>query len=160
MQERTHSGEELRVCAAQFARELRRRERAVLVTLSGELGAGKTTFVQGVAATLGISETVASPTFVIEKVYPIRDASRSNGAGEFGHRFERLVHIDAYRLKNAHELEVLGWSQIIADPANLILLEWPERVQKLIPEDAIQVRIDIEGDGRIISIDYGGKEKN
>ena len=155
MQERTHSGEELRASAAQFAGELRRRESAVLVTLSGELGAGKTTFVQWVAAALGVQETVASPTFVIEKVYELPP--------KYGHGvsiFRRLIHIDAYRLKNAHELEVLGWREIITDPANLILLEWPERVLELIPRDALRVFIDIKNDGRIISIDYGGKEKN
>ena len=149
MEKRTHSGEELRACAAQFARELRCGEAATLVALSGALGAGKTTFVQGVAAALGIGETVTSPTFVIEKVYELD-----------GQKWERLIHIDAYRLKNAHELEVLGWREIIADPANLILLEWPERVPELIPRDALRVFIDIENDGRIISIDYGGKEKN
>ena len=155
MQERTHSGEELRASAAQFAGELRRRESAVLVTLSGELGAGKTTFVQWVAAALGVQETVASPTFVIEKVYELPP--------KYGHGvsiFRRLIHIDAYRLKNAHELEVLGWREIITDPANLILLEWPERGLELIPRDALRVFIDIKNDGRIISVDYDSKEKN
>ena len=146
MEKRTHSGEELRACAAQFVRELRRGEAATLVALSGALGAGKTTFVQGVAAALGIGETVTSPTFVIEKVYELD-----------GQKWERLIHIDAYRLKNAHELEVLGWREIIADPANLILLEWPECVQTLIPDDTTHISFDIQGDERIISIDYGKK---
>ena len=149
MQERTDSGEQLKSLAQKYVHALSPRSRATIVALSGELGAGKTTFVQGVAATLGIRETVASPTFVIEKVYELG-----------GQKWERLIHIDAYRLKSAHELEVLGWKEITADSANLILLEWPERVPELIPRDALRVFIDIENDGRIISIDYGGKEKN
>ncbi|MEK7601141.1 MAG: tRNA (adenosine(37)-N6)-threonylcarbamoyltransferase complex ATPase subunit type 1 TsaE [Patescibacteria group bacterium] len=151
MQRRTHSGEQLKSFAQEYVRTLSPRSYATVVALSGELGAGKTTFVQGVAAALGVQETVASPTFVIEKVYEL---SRQ--------KWERLIHIDAYRLKSAHELEVLGWKEITEDPANLILLEWPERVEEAIPDEAIHIRIDIEGDGRIISIEHGKKdgEKN
>ena len=98
------------------------------------------------AKALGVTETVTSPTFVIEKIYPLT-----------GQKFQQLIHIDAYRLKEAHELEVLGWKELLADSGNLILLEWPERVAELIPEDAITVRIDIDGDERIITIN-GNRE--
>jgi tRNA threonylcarbamoyladenosine biosynthesis protein TsaE len=114
---------------------------ATVVTLSGELGAGKTTFAQGMARALGVEETVTSPTFVIEKIYQLENQ-----------KFARLVHIDAYRLKSAHELEVLGWKELLADPGNLIVLEWPEQVAEAIPADAIRIRFDIQGDERIISI--------
>src|SRR3989338_3931349 len=119
---------------------------ATVVTLSGELGAGKTTFAQGVAKALGVEETVSSPTFVIEKIYQLS-----------GQQFEKLIHIDAYRLKNGHELDVLGWKEIIAEPKNLIVLEWPERVAEVMPENTIKIRFDIEGDTRIITIN-GGEE--
>ncbi len=115
-------------------------ERATLVTLSGDLGAGKTTFVQGIAAVLGITETVTSPTFVIENVYALTDQ-----------KWKRLIHIDAYRLEKGSELEHLGWNEIVADPENLILLEWPEKVAEIIPEDAIKLRFDFDGEERIIS---------
>ena len=115
---------------------------ARLVTLSGELGAGKTTFAQAVAKALGVEETVTSPTFVIEKIYALQNQ-----------KFTRLVHMDAYRLKSAHELDVLGWKELLADEGNLILLEWPERVAELIPESAIRIRFDIQHDERIITID-------
>jgi tRNA threonylcarbamoyladenosine biosynthesis protein TsaE len=120
---------------------------ATLVTLSGDLGAGKTTFTQALARELGIETTVASPTFVIEKVYQLK-----------GQKWQRLIHIDAYRLRFAKELVVLGWEQLLADKDDLIVLEWPEKVPELIPETAVKVRIDIEGDGRIITID-GSEEK-
>ena len=115
---------------------------ATVITLSGELGAGKTTFVQEVARALGVSETVSSPTFVIEKIYELTDQ-----------KFSHLIHIDAYRLKDAEELKHLGWEEIAADAGNLICIEWPERVSELIPEGAIRVRFEIEGEGRIITID-------
>ncbi len=134
--------------AALFAEKLLPKENgATLVTLSGELGAGKTTFAQGVAAVLGVGETVTSPTFVIQKIYELE-----------GQKFSHLVHIDAYRLNGAHELEALGWKELLADSGNLILLEWPEHVAALIPEDAVRIRFDITGEGRIITIN--GEEKD
>ncbi len=107
----------------------------MVVALSGDLGAGKTTFVQHIAKALGVEETVASPTFVIEKIYALA-----------GQTFDRLVHIDAYRLDGAHELEKLGWQELLADPGNLILIEWPERVEAIIPADAIRLVLGILDD--------------
>lgn len=140
--------EELKAYAARFAQRISAQsDRAAVVTLSGELGAGKTTFAQALAKALSVEEDVTSPTFVIEKIYQLS-----------GQKFERLIHIDAYRLENPHELESLGWREIAADPANLIVLEWPERVLQLIPADAMSIRFDIAGDERTISIN--GKESN
>ncbi len=130
---------------------------ATVITLSGELGAGKTTWVQRMAEALGVKETVTSPTFVLEKVYPIRK-STSNGAGALeGHVFDRLIHIDAYRLNSVKELEALGWKDILSDSGNLVVLEWPERVPEAMPANAIRIRFDIVEDGRIITIDDKGK---
>ena len=116
--------------------------RARIVALSGDLGAGKTTFVQGIAKALGVEEAVTSPTFVIEKIYQLENQ-----------KFSRLIHVDAYRLKGAHDLEVLGWKELLDDPGNLIVLEWPEKVAAAIPADATRVHFEIKGEGRIISID-------
>ena len=150
---------DMQECVAEFLAGLSpRKDSAAVVTLSGELGAGKTTFVQGVAKALGVAESVTSPTFVLEKIYPVRDASRSNGAGALSRGFERLIHIDAYRLKGAHELEALGWKELLANAGNLIVLEWPERVAEAMPEDAVRIRFDIHGDERTISIN--GQEKD
>lgn len=143
----SHSGDELKKIAAEFAARLSPNPTgATLVALQGELGAGKTTFVQGVAKALGVEETVTSPTFVIEKIYKLE-----------GQQFTHLVHMDAYRLKGAHELELLAWKELIQDPGNLIVLEWPELIAEAIPEGAIRISFDIAGDGRIITIDGEGK---
>ena len=98
-------------------------DRATVVGLYGNLGAGKTTLTQSIARVLGISETVTSPTFVIEKIYELTDK-----------KFTHLIHIDAYRLEKSEELLHLGWQDIISDPHNLILIEWPERVADIMPE--------------------------
>lgn len=143
----SHSLDEFCGYARDFAHALSPRGGATIVALSGDLGAGKTTFVQVCARELGVGETVSSPTFVIEKIY-----------GLSNQKFARLIHIDAYRLKEARELEVLDWEEITQDPQNLIYIEWPERVPEAIPESAIRVRFDIDGDARIITIDDGKKD--
>jgi tRNA threonylcarbamoyladenosine biosynthesis protein TsaE len=102
---------------------------ATIVGLHGNLGSGKTTFTQAIAAELNITEQVTSPTFVVQKKYVIQDES-FRAAG-----FTHFIHIDAYRLEEASELEVIGWSSISADSHNLIFIEWPERVSQLLPQD-------------------------
>ena len=146
----TRSAEEMHKTAAEFALRLAPKEnRATVVTLAGVLGAGKTTFARGVARAYGIEEDVTSPTFVIEKIYPVKERRvASNEAGAF----ERLIHIDAYRLSGARELEALGWKELAQEPGNLIILEWPEQVLDAIPKDAVRVTIQFtDDDNRIIS---------
>lgn len=101
---------------------------AVVVALSGDLGSGKTTFTQSVAKILRVEETVTSPTFVIEKIYELTNQ-----------KFKHLIHIDAYRIEKSDELLHLGWNEIVSDPGNLILIEWPERVADIIPKNALKI---------------------
>ena len=115
---------ELEAEAARFVQTLSPRdEGATLVTLSGELGAGKTAFVKAVAKAFGIEEVVNSPTFVLEKIYQLPAPAA----------FKRLVHIDAYRLEKGSELAPLGFDELVRDRDNLIFLEWPERVKGALP---------------------------
>lgn len=120
---------------------------ATVVALSGELGAGKTTFAQAMASALGVRESVTSPTFVLEKIYPLEERA-----------FARLVHIDAYRLQSPDALKALGWGELLQDPSNLIVIEWPENVAHAIPPSAIHVRFDIVDGGRIITSDGERKD--
>ena len=131
--------------AAKILAEIKPYEkRATVVALAGDLGAGKTSFVQGLAAALGVIETVASPTFVIEKIYDLLA----------GQKFKRLIHIDAYRLAGGAELAKLGFADILADPANLIVIEWPERIADILPSEAKTIHFDfIDENTRAIS--YG-----
>jgi len=112
------------------------RSNAAVVALSGDLGAGKTTLVKTLAEALGLQESITSPTFVIEQIYDLpRDAM-----------FARLVHMDAYRLASASELTALGWQELVADPQNLIVVEWPEHVRERIPKDAVWVTMAVAGE--------------
>ena len=131
--------------AAAFARALvPRAEGATVVTLSGDLGAGKTTFVQAAASALGVQESVQSPTFVIMQIYDIA----ASGSG-----FARLIHIDVYRLEGLRDIEMLGWKELVADPRNLIFVEWPERIAGAVPIGAQKVTLTGDGDSRRITYD-------
>lgn len=103
-----------------------------VVCLYGELGAGKTRFVQGLAAGIGVDpSTVSSPTFVICHEY--RGASL------------RLAHIDAYRLHSVDELESIGWDELLAAPDTVIAIEWAARIAEALPANRLDVRMDHEG---------------
>ena len=101
---------------------------AMVITLSGDLGTGKTTLTQNIARELGVKEKVISPTFVIMKMYDLKNQ-----------KHKQLVHIDAYRLTSHNELTTLGFRQIISNPENLVLIEWPENVKELIPANAEKI---------------------
>src|SRR3989338_7177014 len=101
---------------------------ATVVGLYGDLGAGKTTFVQAIAKALGVVETVNSPTFLIVKSYQFPVQS-----------FKTLIHIDAYRLKNSDELRKLRFDELLADPNNLIIIEWADKVSDILPPDHRQL---------------------
>lgn len=105
-------------------------DKAVVVGLTGDLGAGKTFFTQAFAKILGITKRVNSPTFVLMKRYHLR------------HKFyKNFFHLDAYRLKNEKELEILGWDDIVANRENIVFIEWPERVKKSMPKNHYKINI-------------------
>lgn len=122
--------DEIRAFSEGFLKQLKPvSDGATVIGLRGDLGAGKTTFTQICANLLGISENVTSPTFVILKKYKLDGKF-------FGEKFSYLIHIDAYRLKGGKELNTIGWQEIIADSKNLVMVEWPELVTDVMPENA------------------------
>lgn len=120
------------------------RQGATLVTLSGELGAGKTAFTKAVARALGVEETVNSPTFVLEKIYVLPN----------GQLFKRLIHIDAYRLEKGSDLGPIGFDELVQDADNLIFLEWPENVADALPAPAQHLSFVAEPDNSRVIL-YG-----
>lgn len=96
---------------------------AAVIGLSGDLGVGKTTFVQTLAEVLGVGESVTSPTFTIMKRYTTADGV-----------FPTLVHIDAYRVESIDEMRVLGFETLLAERGTLVCIEWPERIEPLLPQ--------------------------
>lgn len=121
----SHSLEDTQQAAKDFLKNLSPLANlATVIKLAGDLGAGKTTFTQSLARELGIQETVVSPTFVIQKRYDIPSHPD----------FKTLIHIDAYRLETPEEILKLYWEQDIANPENLILVEWSSNIAKFLPQ--------------------------
>lgn len=102
--------------------------KATVVVLQGELGSGKTAFAKALGKMMGINEHIVSPTFVIMKSYDI------DWKG-----FKKLIHVDAYRLESESELLNLGWNELVENPQHLILIEWPERVEGILPKDSRRI---------------------
>lgn len=128
--------EELDIFTFNFLSTLHKKDTATIITLSGDLGAGKTTFVKSVAKFFGIREEITSPTFVIQKEYEINT-----------HNFlKKMIHIDAYRLENKSELEYLGWNDLILKPNHIIFIEWPEQVDGININTARIININILND--------------
>jgi tRNA threonylcarbamoyladenosine biosynthesis protein TsaE len=100
----------------------------LVVTLAGELGAGKTTLAQAICRGFGVVEEVTSPTYAL--------------VHEYHGRAGRVFHLDLYRLKHADELTNIGWDDVLAAPDALVLVEWPERAGAQLPAD--HVPIDLE----------------
>jgi len=111
----------------------KRYHHATVLALQGELGAGKTTFTKSLARILGITESVTSPTFVIQKIFAITEAFSKN-------IFAQLIHIDSYRLDLSAELAHLGWHDLLNQKENLIVVEWPERITDILPAQHILLK--------------------
>ena len=137
--------EELEAIAGEVVDRLGEREdggSAAVLALHGDLGAGKTTFMQTLARVLGVGEQVTSPTFVVMKKY------------ETDHdTFKALVHIDAYRIEDIDEMRPLRFAEELEKKESIIGIEWAENIESLLPEHTLHINFTIEGDQRIITID-------
>ena len=111
---------------------------ATVILLYGDLGGGKTTFLQGLAKGLGIKQKVLSPTFVIMK------------------KFNNFYHLDCYRLQNEKDAKELGLTEVLQNPENIVAIEWPERIKKILPKNAIKINFKfVSSTERDIIIKYG-----
>jgi tRNA threonylcarbamoyladenosine biosynthesis protein TsaE len=115
---------------------------ATVIALEGELGAGKTRFVRGLAAGLGVDlNAIASPTFVLAVEH----------RGAFG---VTLAHLDAWRVRSVEELESVGWEEMLRRPQCVIAVEWASKIASALPSERIDVTIEHLADGeRAITID-------
>lgn len=118
-------------------------DRATVLALRGDLGAGKTTFTQHLARALGVHEPVTSPTFVIMKGYELLDQP-----------FAQLVHIDAYRIEAEAELQVLGFESVLSTPRTLVVIEWSEKLPTLLPAEVTTLTFVFTGSTRTVTVSY------
>lgn len=125
----------------QIAKELSQTIQNGVVSLTGDLGAGKTTFTQGFAQGLNIKEKIISPTFILIKQYPIPHTNKT------------LYHIDLYRLEDDINIYETGLKDIMDNPDNIVLIEWAEKISPHLPPNTIKINIEkIDEEKRIINI--------
>ncbi len=144
----TKSAQETKDLGKKLAADLKGGE---LLALTGELGSGKTTFVQGLAKGLGIKQRAISPTFILMRSYKCQVSGVKN-----------FYHIDLYRLENNVEREVrnLGIEEIWDNPKNIVVIEWAEKIKNILPKNKIWIEFENLGeDKRKIKIARIEKEK-
>lgn len=147
MQTITHSDQETKAIGKELTAKLKGGD---IVCLYGELGAGKTTLVKGLAEGLGITEEITSPTFTLMNVYPIGLRTSDFGLQNksihdrsLKSEVRTLVHIDTYRLKNEQELLEIGVEDYLRQPHTLTVIEWPEKLTNLLKnKTVITVNLD------------------
>lgn len=139
------SAKEMQIFSAKFAKKILQKQlnnQATVLCLSGELGSGKTTFVQELANGLGIKEKITSPTFIIMKRFKIYDLE-----------FKNFYHFDCYRIINPEEILQLGFKEIISKPENIVAIEWPEKIAQVLPKKIISIRFKHKAENiRILTI--------
>jgi len=128
----TNNFKETQKLARDFAKTLKKGD---LICLSGNLGSGKTTFVQGLAEGLGIKNRIISPTFIIVRAYRIKNDKS---------RIMNFYHVDLYRVENERDLEDLGIEEIINDKNNITVIEWAEKLKSQISTKRINIQFSYE----------------
>lgn len=129
------SVEDTQNIAKELAKVAFTKKSAVVIGLQGELGGGKTTFLQGFAKGLGVKDKILSPTFVIFKKF---DISRAYGCHKPGLCKQVFYHFDCYRVDDKEILK-LGFKDIVSDPKNIVAIEWANNIKKIMPKKTIWI---------------------
>ena len=103
-----------------------------VVALIGELGAGKTTLIKGIAKGLGVKKIITSPTFVLMKIYNVKNKA-----------IKKIIHIDCYRLKQPSDILAIGANEYFKRKDSIVLIEWADKIKKILPEKIITCKISL-----------------
>lgn len=124
--------ETIREAARQFINANALQEKGLVIAFYGKMGAGKTTFIKALCEELGVEDVITSPTFAIVNEYTVDSQS--------------IYHFDFYRIKKIEEVYDMGYEDYFYS-GNLCLIEWPELIEELLPENALRVTIEEQPDG-------------
>lgn len=145
----SHSSVETKSIGRIFGREIlgtKPGKTALVLRLEGDLGSGKTTFLQGLAKGLGVKDMVLSPTFVVMRRLKINHYSGLESC------FVNFYHFDCYRISSQKELSALSLKEIIDDPRNIVAIEWAERIRKFPLKNSVLIKFKfIDSKTRIVS---------
>lgn len=137
MEYRTQTSVQTQELAREIASNLinsKKREHALVIAFSGDLGSGKTTFIQGFIDGLGIKSRVVSPTFILMREYGLFDL--------------KVYHLDTYRLSENpyEEVKDLGLQELFQNRNAIVLIEWAEKIKNILPDDTIWMRFEYVSD--------------
>ena len=118
----------------------------------GKMGAGKTTFIKALCEELGVTDVVTSPTFAIVNEYEVpitspQCSTHQTNEVPSGAMVGAIYHFDFYRIKRIEEVYDMGYEDYFYSPDCLCLIEWPELIEELLPEDALRITIEEQPDG-------------
>lgn len=116
--------------------------KGTVLCLFGDLGSGKTTFIQGLAKGLGIKGRILSPTFILMRQYPINNRNNQQLT------INNLFHVDLYRINQQQDTEALGLTELWSDPTNIVAIEWPEKIEKILPKKRINIYFEYLGENK------------
>lgn len=132
----TYSATQTKSLGKKIAKEIlsysEEKEKAIVISLKGDLGSGKTTFVQGLAKGLGIKNGILSPTFVLMKKYKIPNTKK------------QFYHVDCYRIKKAQDLSALNLEKLFLNSQNIVVIEWAERIKEILPKNTIILEFEFK----------------
>lgn len=114
-----------KMLAREILKHKNNKKEALVFGFVGNLGAGKTTFIQSFAKGLGIRSRLTSPTFVLMKKY------------------NNLYHIDCYRIKDYKDILALDFAEMVSNSKNIVVIEWAEKIKKILPKDAVWIKFKI-----------------
>jgi tRNA threonylcarbamoyladenosine biosynthesis protein TsaE len=135
----TKNSEETKKVGQDLAEKI---ENGTTILLYGELGAGKTTFVQGFAKGLGIKDRILSPTFVLQRIHDVEKG-----------KIKRLNHLDLYRIETPIEIKNLGVEELFDEPESITLIEWADRLLNFKPKNGYKINFkNLEDTEREIEI--------
>ncbi|MBI5732702.1 tRNA (adenosine(37)-N6)-threonylcarbamoyltransferase complex ATPase subunit type 1 TsaE [Candidatus Jorgensenbacteria bacterium] len=144
------------VLAAEASSHLRRTNQSLVIALVGELGSGKTTFIQGFARGLGIKQRLTSPTFLILKRYYL--PKKQKGVKSLlSINKNSLFHIDAYRIKRSRDLNFVDLKKIINNGKCILLIEWADKIKRLMPKSTLWIYFRHGSDEHERLIDFSTK---
>lgn len=126
----SHSENETKEIGKKIAAKLKGGE---ILALQGNLGAGKTMLAKGIAEGLGYEKIVNSPTFVLMKIYKVKSKK--------GNKIKNICHIDSYRISANEEIEAIGALEYLGRTDTVSLIEWPERIKKILPKETIFIHL-------------------